>query len=101
MRQKDEEKEAQVARLEEEMSQLVWEKGQLAAEKERIAAEKEHLASAKEREVAELRCQLQTPPKAPPPKQISKPVPRPEVITTIIIVSQWHPPVLSHILESR
>ena len=86
LRQKDEEKEAQVARLEEEMSQLVWEKGQLAAEKERIAAEKEHLASAKEREVDELRCQLQTPPKAPPPKQINKPVPRPMVITTIILL---------------
>ena len=78
LRQKEEEKAAEIARLQEQMSQLAREKGQLAAEKERIAAEKERIASEKEREVAELRRQLQTPQKAPPvpPKQISKPVPQ-------------------------
>ena len=69
LRQKEEEKAAEIAQLQEQMSQL---------------------ASEKEREMAELRCQLQTPQKAPPPKQISKPVPRPKVIATIILARGTH-----------
>ena len=76
MRQKEEEKTAEIARLQEQMSQL--------------AREKERIASEKEREVAELQRQLQTPQKAPPPKQISKPVPIPKVIATIILARGTH-----------
>ena len=47
LRQKEEEKAAEIARLQEQMSQLAREKGKLAAEKERIAAEKEKIASEK------------------------------------------------------
>ena len=87
LRQKEEEKAAEIARLQEQMSQLAREKGQLAAEKERIAAEKERLASENERELSLLRHLLQTPQKAPPlpPKQFSKPVPRPEVIAILLV----------------
>ena len=82
LRLKDEEKAAELAQLQRQMSQLARQ----AAEKERIATEKEHLASEKEREVAVLRRQVQTLQKAPPSKESSKPVRRPEVIATIIIL---------------
>ena len=54
MRQKEEEKAAEIARLQEQMSQLAREK----AEKERIAAEKERIAEEKERIAEEKMSQL-------------------------------------------
>ncbi|CAI8029612.1 hypothetical protein GBAR_LOCUS16802, partial [Geodia barretti] len=58
LRLKEEEKEAEIARLQEQMRQL-------ATEKDRLASEKDRLASQKQREIAELRSQLQTSHKPP------------------------------------
>ena len=58
LRLKEEEKEAEIVRLQEKMKQL-------AAEKDRLASEKDRLASQKQREIAELRSQLQTSHKLP------------------------------------
>ena len=76
LRLKEEEKAAEIARLQEQMRQLATEKERLATEKERLATEKEQQQLTKEREVAELRRQLQTSQRAPAQREEKRDVKR-------------------------